>query len=286
MMSDEYAIAVSREVLKVTEPDSPDVRGPKAGRSPTGDVGDLLTQAGRVAVVTGASRGIGAATAALLAQAGARVALIARSKEGLAAVAATLPRARSLAIPADLADTDAVTAAVDRIAATWGTVDILVNNAGIIAAAAYRDISVEEWQSMLEVNLTGAFRMVKAVAPLMEAAGWGRIVNITSVTAQTGGVSGGAHYSASKGGLESFTKTLARDLAPAGITVNAIAPGQIDTSPGLLTPEQRERVTAMIPLGRLGAPDDIARAVLFLVSGLADYITGTTLDVNGGILKR
>tara|TARA_B100000700_G_scaffold139299_1_gene155392 strand:- start:197 stop:559 length:363 start_codon:yes stop_codon:yes gene_type:complete len=114
----------------------------------------------------------------------------------------------------------------------------------------------------------------------------GRIVNITSVSAQTGGVSGGVHYTASKGGLAAMTKTLARDLAPHGIAVNAISPGQIDADPELLTPEQREKVTAMIPLGRLGEPEEIAYAAVFLASPLANYITGTTLDVNGGILKR
>ena len=111
-------------------------------------------------------------------------------------------------------------------------------------------------------------------------------MNITSVSAQTGGVSGGVHYTASKGGLAAMTKTLARDLAPHGITVNAISPGQIDADPELLSPEQRQEVTAMIPLGRLGEPEEIAYAALFLASPMAEYITGTTLDVNGGILKR
>jgi NAD(P)-dependent dehydrogenase (short-subunit alcohol dehydrogenase family) len=114
----------------------------------------------------------------------------------------------------------------------------------------------------------------------------GRIINISSITAQTGGVAGGIHYSASKGGLLAMTRTLARDLAPFGVTVNAIAPGQIDTDPNLLTPEQRQRVIDMIPLGRLGDPEDVAYAALFLASPMAAYITGATLDVNGGILKR
>ena len=118
------------------------------------------------------------------------------------------------------------------------------------------------------------------------ANGNGRIINISSISAHTGGVSGGVHYAASKGGMLAMTKTLARDLAPFGVTVNAIAPGQIDADPNLLTPEARTRVTRMIPLGRLGEPKEIAYAALFLASPMAAYITGATLDVNGGILKR
>jgi 3-oxoacyl-[acyl-carrier protein] reductase len=120
----------------------------------------------------------------------------------------------------------------------------------------------------------------------MEGQGSGRIINITSVSAQTGGVSGGVNYTASKGGLAAMTKTLARDLAPAGVTVNSISPGQIDADPDLLTPEQRQHVTGLIPLGRLGEPVEIAYAALFLASPMGAYITGATLDVNGGILKR
>jgi 3-oxoacyl-[acyl-carrier protein] reductase len=138
----------------------------------------------------------------------------------------------------------------------------------------------------LTANLTGAFTLARLVAPQMEAQRHGRIINIASISAQTGGISGGAHYAASKGGMISLTKTLARDLAPYNVTVNAIAPGQIDTRPDLLTAEERERIVAQIPLGRLGDPYDIANAVLFLASAMGSYITGATVDVNGGILKR
>ena len=120
----------------------------------------------------------------------------------------------------------------------------------------------------------------------MTRSGRGRIINITSVSAQTGGVSGGVNYTASKGGLAAMTKTLARDLAPAGVTVNAISPGQIDADPDLLSDEQRTHVMGLIPLGRLGEPEEIAYAALFLASPMAAYMTGTTIDVNGGILKR
>jgi 3-oxoacyl-[acyl-carrier protein] reductase len=139
---------------------------------------------------------------------------------------------------------------------------------------------------VIGANLTGAYLCSRAVAPLMQEQQHGRIINIASISGQTGGVSGGVDYAASKGGLIAFTKALARDLAPHGVTINAIAPGQIDADPNLLTPEARERVTRMIPLGRLGEPREIAYAALFLASPTAAYITGATLDVNGGILKR
>lgn len=251
-----------------------------------GDLADALDLNGRVALVTGASRGIGAETARRLAEAGARVALVSRSRAAMEDVAGTMPDGQSLVVPTDMADGDAIERCVDAIRAQWGSVDILVNNAGEIAQGTYRDIDMAAWQRMLDVNLTGAYHLTRAVAPDMEAAGWGRVVMITSLSAQTGGVSGGAHYAASKGGMAALTKTLARDLAPSQVTVNAIAPGQIDTSPGLLTDEQRTSVLRMIPLGRLGSPADIANAVLFLVSELGSYVTGATIDVNGGILKR
>jgi 3-oxoacyl-[acyl-carrier protein] reductase len=139
---------------------------------------------------------------------------------------------------------------------------------------------------VIGANLTGAFYCSRAVATIMRGQRYGRIINIASVSAQTGGVSAGVDYAASKGGLVSFTKALSRDLAPAGVTVNAIAPGQIDADPHLLSPEARERVMGMIPLGRLGEPREVAYAVLFLASPMAAYITGATLDVNGGLLKR
>lgn len=251
----------------------------------------LLDLSGQVALATGASQGIGEAIARVLHGAGAHVALLARSQDRLAALAAELRQSRpnapgALAIPTDVADPGQVDGAVGQVLETWGQIDILVNNAGIIRAGPYTEIDLAEWQRLLDVNLTGAYACVRAVAPHMEARGYGRIVNISSITAQTGGASGGVHYAAAKGGLLSMTKTLARDLAPHGITVNAIAPGQIDTRPDLLTPEERRRLEALIPLGRLGRPEEIAYGVLFLVSPMAAYITGATLDVNGGILKR
>lgn len=180
-----------------------------------------------------------------------------------------------------------VNAAVEKLVGQWGRVDALVNNAGLISLGGpVWKVTPEEWARIIGANLTGAYLCSRAVVPHLQAQQSGRIINIASISAQTGGVSGGAHYSSSKGGMISLTKTLSRDLAPYGVTVNAIAPGQVDADPNLLSPEQREKVKAMIPLGRLGLPEDVAQAALFLASPMAAYITGATLDVNGGILKR
>ena len=249
----------------------------------------LLDLTGQVAFITGANRGIGKATAEVLHAAGANVALVARTAESLTEVATTLLALRpdsALVLPADVADEEAVNRAVEQTRAAWGRLDILVNNAGLVSPGAFDRITPADWQRILNVNLTGAFLCCRAVAPIMQQQRAGRIINISSISAQTGGVSGGAHYAASKGGLLAMTKTLARDLAPYGITVNAIAPGQIDTRPEFLTPQQRQTLTGLIPLGRLGQPEEIAYPVLFLASPMASYLTGATLDVNGGILKR
>ena len=252
------------------------------------DLARLMNFTDQVVVVTGASRGIGRAIALVFAQAGAKLALVSRTADALEAVAAEVRAvgAEALVLPTDVAVEAEVDQAIDRVVAEWGRVDVLVNNAGLIDFGPLHEIEPTAWDKVMGANLTGAYLCSRAVAPVMEKKQAGRIVNITSVSAQTGGVSGGVHYTASKGGLTAMTKTLARDLAPHNITVNAISPGQIDADPELLTPEQREKVMAMIPLGRLGEPDEIAYAALFLASPMADYITGTTLDVNGGIFKR
>jgi len=250
---------------------------------------DLLDLTRQVALITGANRGIGKATAEVLHAAGANVALLARTADTLAEVAAPLLVARphsALALAVDVADETQVNQAVDRIMARWGRIDILVNNAGLVSPGAFDRIAPADWERVLSVNLTGSYLCCRAVAPMMQRQRSGRIINISSISAQTGGVSGGAHYAAAKGGLLAMTKTLARDLAPYSITVNAIAPGQIDTRPEFLTAQQREKLEGMIPLGRLGQPEEIAYPILFLASPMAAYITGATLDVNGGILKR
>lgn len=248
----------------------------------------LLGFSDRVVFVTGASRGIGRAIALVFARAGARVALVSRTVEQLQEVADEVRASggKALVVPTDVAVASEVDRAVEHVVDKWGRLDVLINNAGLIDFGPLDQIEPAAWDRVIGANLTGAYLCSRAAAAVMERQQDGRIVNITSVSAQTGGVSGGVHYTASKGGLAAMTKTLARDLAPHGITVNAISPGQIDADPKLLSPEQRQEVTAMIPLGRLGEPEEIAYAALFLASPMADYITGTTIDVNGGILKR
>jgi len=255
----------------------------------TQSIHNLLDLTGQVAFLTGANRGIGKATAEVLHAAGANVALVARTEESLITVTTDLLAARpdsALALPADVAEEAQVNQAVERTMATWGRIDILVNNAGLVSPGAFDRIAPADWRRILNVNLTGTYLCCRAVASIMQRQRAGRIINISSISAQTGGVSGGAHYAASKGGMLAMTKTLARDLAPYGITVNAIAPGQIDTRPEFLTPQQRQTLEKLIPLGRLGQPAEIAYPVLFLASPMASYLTGATLDVNGGILKR
>lgn len=252
-------------------------------------IGKLLDLSGQVAVITGANQGIGKATAEVLHAAGANVALLARTAGTLQDVTDGLlaQRANSAtAIPTDVADEAQVNDAIAQVGALWGRIDILVNNAGLVSPGTFDQITPADWQRILDVNLSGAFLCCRAVAPVMQQQRYGRIINISSISAQTGGVSGGAHYAASKGGLIAMTKTLARDLGSANITVNAIAPGQIDTRPEFLTAEQRQRLEGLITLGRLGEPEEIAYPILFLASPMGAYITGATLDVNGGILKR
>jgi NAD(P)-dependent dehydrogenase (short-subunit alcohol dehydrogenase family) len=261
-------------------------------------IANLLDFSGQVVIITGASRGIGRTMAEIFVRAGARVALIARTASQLEEVASSLRqfclalgRAQTapefvLALPTDVAFEEQVNQAVKQTVETWGRIDVLINNAALISPGSVDQVDLAAWERIIAANLTGAYLCSRAVAPIMQRQQHGRIINIASISAQTGGVSGGAHYAASKGGMLSMTKTLARDLAPYKITVNAIAPGQIAADSNLVTPEARERIINMIPLGRLGEPAEIAYAALFLASPMAAYITGATLDVNGGILKR
>jgi 3-oxoacyl-[acyl-carrier protein] reductase len=243
---------------------------------------------GRTALVTGASRGLGKSIAILLAQAGAKVALTARNVELLHETAGVIQAAggEALVLPADLREAATCRELVEAVRARWGRLDILVNNAGVGAAGPIDSVTEAQWDDILDTNLKAMFLLSQAAAPLMREQRWGRIVNISSIAAQTGGVSGAVAYSASKGGALAFTKSLARDLAPYGITVNAITPGQIQTDMGSVSPDRLPEILRLIPLGRLGVPEDIAYPTLFLCSEEAGYITGATLDVNGGILKR
>jgi 3-oxoacyl-[acyl-carrier protein] reductase len=240
---------------------------------------------GRVAFVTGAGQGIGRACALALAEAGARVALGARSLDKLEAVAAEIRKRGGEAhvAPLDLADRESIAATFKGAEAALGPVEILVNNAAITRDGLALRMSAEAWDEVLGTNLTGAFLCIQAVLRNMAKARWGRIVNISSVVAQSGNP-GQATYVAAKAGLIGLTKSLAIEMAARNITVNAVAPGFIETAmTDVLTEEQRTGMLARIPLGRQGSPEEVAAAVRFLASDEAAYITGHTLNVNGGL---
>lgn len=244
---------------------------------------------GRVALVTGAARGIGLQVAERLGALGATVVLVDVRPEVESAAEAL--RARGLAAEAvmgDIADEGVVRDLVAGVAAAHGGLDILVNNAGISPKHGGRKALVEEtalaeWQAVLAVNLTGAFLLCREAVPLMRRRGWGRIVNMSSQAGRTRSQIAGSHYAASKAGLIGFSRTLAAEVGAAGITVNCIAPGRIETPMAAVAgAEVNQAYVTQIPVARIGMPDDIAAAVLFLASDQAGFITGATLDVNGG----
>jgi NAD(P)-dependent dehydrogenase (short-subunit alcohol dehydrogenase family) len=249
---------------------------------PLAELSDL---SGRVAFISGASRGIGLASARLLGQAGASVALVARTEADLREAAASLDSEgiMNLAIPCDVSDHDAVRRAVKEPDDRLGPIDILVNNAGIAESGRLEDLSAEAWDHLLEINLRSAFLCSKEIVPRMRERQRGVVVNMASISGQTGGLSASLHYATSKGGLISFTKALARQMAPWG-RANAIAPGQIDTSMGARNPEQVRIVEQLALLRRLGRPEEVAAGVLFLASPASSYVTGQVLNINGGIL--
>ena len=241
----------------------------------------------RVAVVTGGGSGMGRAICRRLAAAGHAVAVLDVDGDATERVAKEVEADGGRAIPVavDVSDRAAVDAAMDEARGAFGPVGILVTSAGIEGFVSFLDISVEAWERMLAVNLTGTFHCVQSVVPDMIGAGWGRIVTISSSSAQSG-TRRMAHYVASKGGVIAFTKALALDLASKGITVNTIPPGAIDT-PMMRRPVESgamaslDQVVARAPLGRLGTPEDIAAACAFLCSEDAGYITGQQINVNG-----
>jgi len=247
---------------------------------------------GRVALITGGASGIGAAAARLFVAEGAAVALVDRDGDGAARLAAALDGAPALALTADVTDREAVEEATARAAATFGRLDVLYNNAGVPAGfGPVGDLAVADWNLCLAVNVTGTLFCIQAALPHLRAAGGGSIVNQSSVAALVG-IPGLAAYSAAKGALLSLTRTLAAELAPDGIRVNAICAGTVDTpmarpllaARGQGDLERGARLTAeRYPVGRIGTPEEIARAALFLASAESSFVTGAVLTVDGGM---
>ena len=241
--------------------------------------------AGRVALVTGASQGIGRAVALRLAKEGVTVALAARNEAKLAEVAAEIAAAggKAESFVLDLASEESIKECAKALIGKLGKVEVLVNNAGITRDILALRMKKQDWDDVLSTNLTGAFLMTQACMNSMLKARWGRVINITSVVGETG-QAGQANYAASKAGLIGMTKSLARELASRTITVNAVAPGYIETAmTAVLTDEQKSAMTSQVPLARGGTDTDVAAAVAFLASDDASYITGHVLDVNGGM---
>jgi 3-oxoacyl-[acyl-carrier protein] reductase len=240
---------------------------------------------GRVALITGAARGLGRATAGRLLERGAAVAVNVRREDRAEAVARELGE-RAFAAPGDIAEPAAAGAIVQRILDRCGRLDVLVNNAALALSTRFEKISEEEWRRAMDVNVTAPFLLIRAALPAMKAAGYGRIVNISSTAGKTVSTLGGAHYTTSKAALLGLTRAAAKELGPYGITVNAVCPGLIDTE---LTRENAtdEALAAYargFPIQRLGRPVEVADLICFLASDEAGYITGASLDINGGDL--
>ena len=237
---------------------------------------------GKGALVTGASGGIGGAIARVLHGAGASVALSGTRREALDALAAELGE-RAAVTPCDLSDAEAVGGLIADVEAAVGRVDILVNNAGLTRDNLALRLKDEDWQTVLDVNLSAAFRLCRSAMRNMMKARWGRIVNITSIVGVTGNP-GQANYAAAKAGMIGMSKSLAAEVANRGITVNCVAPGFIETAmTDALGEAQHEKLLAAVPMGRLGTPEDVAACVVFLAGDEAAYVTGQTLHVNGGM---
>ncbi len=236
---------------------------------------------GKCALVTGASGGIGAEVARALHGAGATVGLSGTRVEPLQALADALG-ARAHVLPCDLSDAVAAEALVKQAADAMGAVDILVNNAGITRDGLMMRMSDDDWLAVIEVNLNSTFRLCRAALRGMMKARWGRIINVTSVVAQAGNP-GQVNYAAAKAGITGMSKSLAQEVGSRGITVNCVAPGLVETPmTAKLNDEQRGKILAGVPVGRVAHPQEIAAGVLYLASIEAAYVTGATLDINGG----
>ncbi len=240
---------------------------------------------GRVAIITGASRGLGRSAAARLHERGAAVAVNVRDDARANEVASALGP-RSLAVPGDITDHRAVTEIVRRTLDRFGRIDILVNNAAYARATRFEQLAAEEWRLAIETNMTAPFLLIKAALPAMQAQCYGRIINISSSAGRMVSTLGGAHYTASKAGLLGLTRAAAKELGRFGVTVNAICPGMIDTelTRENATPELLERLAASYPVPRLGTPLEVSDLICFVASEAAGYITGSSFDINGGDL--
>jgi 3-oxoacyl-[acyl-carrier protein] reductase len=242
----------------------------------------------RIALVTGASRGIGRACALELSKAGIKVALAARQIDRLEEVAAAIRAGggEAFVVALDLGTHESIKSAISTVAKEFGRIDILVNNAGVTKDGLALRMKPDDWNMVLNTNLSGAFFCIQQVISPMMRERWGRIVNISSVVGEAGNA-GQANYVASKAGLIGLTKSLAQELGSRNITVNAVAPGFIETDmTAVLKDEQKARITQSIPLGRIGHASEVAAAVRFLCGEDASYITGNVIDVNGGMYMR
>lgn len=242
---------------------------------------------GRVSMVTGGARGIGKAVVMALTREGSKVAIIDFDQEGAFSLRDAIEKkgGEVLAIPCDISKSAQVKSTVDQVKKAFGRIDILVNNAGIIRRGTIETVTEEDWDKVIEVNLKGTFNCSKAVVETMKQQRYGKIINVSSIAGKMGDITSAPGYGPSKAGIDALTKTLARQLAPYGINVNGVAPHAIETEMSAQWSEERRReIIASIPLGRLGKPEDVAEAVLFLASDQASFITGEILDVNGGAL--
>ena len=244
-----------------------------------------LTFDGRVALVTGASRGIGRGIAMHLAARGAFVIVAARSVPAASVTADEITAAggKARAVALDIAQDGSVESGLAALLKEHASIPLLVNNAGITRDNLLMRLKREDWSQVIDTNLSGIYRLCRSLVPSMVRARYGRIVNVTSVVARIGNA-GQTNYAAAKAGVEGFTRSLARELASRNVTANCVAPGFVDTDMTRgLTEAQREALLAQVPLGRLGTPDDVAAGVAYLLSDEASYITGITLDINGGM---
>jgi len=247
--------------------------------------------AGRVALITGAARGLGLAAAERFLAGGARVVINVRRPEQAAAVAARMGESdgggeRALVLPGDVASSATVRAMVAQTLDCFGRLDVLVNNAAAAFSTRFEQIGEEEWRRAVDVNLTAAFLCIQAALPAMKANGYGRVVNLSSTAGKSVSTLGGAHYTASKAGLLGLTRAAAKELGPHGVTVNAVCPGLIDTelTREHATPEQLAVHARSFPVQRLGTAAEVAELICFLASERAGYITGAAIDINGGDL--